>query len=245
MTAILPTLHKDVTVPGKISNITHKARKHIDSGKNMDEIISYLFPPQKNENDISSFCTKAGITIDSLSKEEPLSISPEYLTNQLVYDLERYRQNNSMPWSEAVKWHHKLFPLDQSDNVTEKNISMKWSRNYKRIHHMKVSQNKHLNEYLESPHIPPTKRESSKKHALHKLANPPMQQITTAPNPLLAMAEIQGAVMGTYVNKLEKKHAQHVKKIQNLQGKIQTISLQKDQIEEESKSKELKQNFKM
>ena len=136
MTAILPTLHKDVTVPGKISNITRKVRKHIDSGKNVDEIISYLFPPQKNENDISSFCTKAGITIDSLSKEEPLSISPEYLTNQLVYDLERYRQNNSMQWSEAVKWHHKLFPLDQSDNVTEKNISMKWSRNYKRIRHM-------------------------------------------------------------------------------------------------------------
>ena len=193
----------------------------------MDEIISYLFPPQKNENDISSFCTKAGITIDSLSKEEPLSISPEYLTNQLVYDLERYRQNNSMPWSEAVKWHHKLFPLDQSDNVTEKNISMKWSQNYKRIHHMKVSQNKHLNEYLESPHIPPTKTESSKKHVLHKLANPPMQQITTAPNPLLAMAEIQGAVMGTYVNKLEKKHAQHVKKYKTSKEKYKQYLYEK------------------
>ena len=133
MTAILPVLHKDVMVPSKISNITCKVRKHIDSGKNVDEIISYLFPPQKNEYDISSFCTEAGITIDSLTKEEPLSISPEYLTNQLVYDLERYRQRSNMPWSEAVKWHHKLFPSDQSDNATEKNISMKWSRNYKKI----------------------------------------------------------------------------------------------------------------
>ena len=208
MTAILPMLHKDVNLPSKISNITRKVRKHIDSDKNINETVSYLFPPKRNDTEISSFCTEAGITIDNLSKQEQLSISPEYLTNQLIYDLERYRKTNNMPWSEAVKWHHKLFPFDQSDNATEKNISMKWSRNYKKIRHMKVSQNKHLNEYLGSPHIPPTKRKSCKEQVLHTLANPPMQQIATASNPLLAMAEIQGAVMGKYVNKLEKEQVQ-------------------------------------
>ena len=35
MTAILPMLHKDVNLPSKISNITRKIRKHIDSGKNI------------------------------------------------------------------------------------------------------------------------------------------------------------------------------------------------------------------
>ena len=109
----LPILHKDVMVPSMINNITHAFRKHIDSGNNMDEIISYLFPPQKNENEISSFCTEAGISVDNLSKEQPLKVSPKYLTNQLVYDLERYRQMSNMLWSEAVKWHQKLFPLDQ------------------------------------------------------------------------------------------------------------------------------------
>ena len=119
MIAILPILHKDVMVPSMISNITRKVRKHIDSGNNVDEIISYLFPPQKNENQISWFCTEAGISVDNLSKEQPLKVSAKYLTNQLVYDLERYRQRSNMPWSEAVKWHKKLFPLDENDNVTE------------------------------------------------------------------------------------------------------------------------------
>ena len=67
-----------------------------------------------------------------------------------------------MLWSEAVKWHQKLFPLDQNDNVTEKNINMKCSQNYKGIWHMKVTQNKHLYEYLGSPHIPPMKRKEFK-----------------------------------------------------------------------------------
>ena len=110
MTAILPILHKDVMVPSTISNITCKVRKHIYSGNNVDEIVSHLFPPQKNENEISSFCTEAGISVDNLSKEQPLKVSSKYLTNQLVYDLERYRQRSNMPWSEAVKWHQKLSP---------------------------------------------------------------------------------------------------------------------------------------
>ena len=216
MTAILPILHKDVMEPSMIGNITCKVRKHIDSGNNVDEIISYLFPPQKNENEISSFCTEAGISVDNLSKEQPLKVSPKYLTNQLVYDLERDRQRSNTPWSEALKWQQKLFPFDQNDNVTEKNINMKWSRNYKRIWHMKVTQTKHLNEYLESLHIPPMKRKGSKEQVLYKLTNPPLEQINTAPDPMLAMAEIQGAVMGTYINKLEKQHVQNTKKIQNL-----------------------------
>ena len=91
MTGILPILHKDVMVPSTISTITHKVRKHIDSGNNVDEFISYLFSPPKNENEISSFCTEAGISVDNLSKEQPLKVSPKYLTYQLVYDLERYK----------------------------------------------------------------------------------------------------------------------------------------------------------
>ena len=133
MTAILPMLHKDVTVPSKISNITRKVRQHIDSGADGDEFISDLFPTKMNENQISLFCTQAGITIDSLFNHQPLNISSEHVTNQLVYDLESYRQRSKMPWSEAVRWHQKLFPLDQSDTATEKNISNRWSRNYKKI----------------------------------------------------------------------------------------------------------------
>ena len=60
----------------------------------------------------------------------------------------------------------ETFPLDQNDNVTEKNINTKWSQNYKRIQHMKLTKNKHLNEFLESPHIPSMKRKGSKEQVL-------------------------------------------------------------------------------
>ena len=177
MTTILPILHKDIIIPSKISNLTRKVRKHVDSGKNVDEVISSLYPSQKNENEISPFCTEAGISVESLLKEKPVNVLPRYLTNQLVYDLEKFRQRSSTPWSEAVKWHNKLFPLNKDDSVTEKNINKKWSRNYKRIQHMKVTQSRKLNEYLESPHAPPLKKRSSKEEVLHNLANPPMDQI--------------------------------------------------------------------
>ena len=104
---------------------------------------------------------------------------------------------------------------------------------------MKVTQSKQLNEYLECPHIPPMKKKSSKEQVLHKLANPPLDQINVAPDPLLAMAEIQGAVMGTYVNKLEQQHIQSAKKIKNLQAKVVTLTSQKIKLDEEERSEDI------
>ena len=220
MTTILPILHKDVIIPGKISNITRKVRKHIDAGNDVDEVISYLFPPQNNKNEISPFCTQAGISVESLLKEHCINV----LSNT--------------PWSVAVKWHQKLFPSDQHDSVTETNINKKWSRNYKKIRHMKVTQSNQLNEYLECQHIPPMKKKSSKEQVLHKLANPPLDQINVAPDPLLAMAEIQGAVMGKYVNKLEQQHLQKAKKIKKLQAQVETLTSQKYKLDEEKRSED-------
>ena len=50
MTTILPILHNDIIVPSKISNLTRKVRQHVNSGNNVDEVISYLYPPQNNKN---------------------------------------------------------------------------------------------------------------------------------------------------------------------------------------------------
>ena len=157
--------------------------------------------------------------------------------------MEKFRQRNGTPWSEAVNWHNKLFPLNIDDSVTEKNINKKWSRNYKRIQHMKVTQSRKLNEYLESPHVPPVKKRSSKEEVLHKLANPPLDQINVAPDPLLAMAQIQGAVMGKYVNKLENQQVHNTKRIKNLQGKVETLTLQKDKLDEEKRAEDAKVKY--
>ena len=108
---------------------------------------------------------------------------------------------------------------------------------------MKIKKSKDLDEYLKCPHMPPMKRKSSKEQVLYKLAHPPVEQINAAPDPLLAMAEIQGTIMGTYVNKLEKQHVRHTKKIKDLQGKVQTITLQKDKLDEEKRSKDQKVKY--
>ena len=61
---------------------------------------------------------------------------------------------------------------------------------------------------LVSPHIPTMKRNIAKEDVMDKLANPSLQQINESPEPLLAMAEFQGAVLGTYIQKLQKKRNQ-------------------------------------
>ena len=61
---------------------------------------------------------------------------------------------------------------------------------------------------LESPHIPTMKRKTAKVTMMDKLVNPPLQQINELAEPLLAMAEFQGVILGTYVWKLQKKRYQ-------------------------------------
>ena len=52
------------------------------------------------------------------------------------------------------------------------------------------------------------------------------------------MAEIQGAVMGKYVNKLEQQHLQNAKKIKKLQAKVETLTSQKYKLDEEKRSED-------
>ena len=57
------------------------------------------------------------------------------------------------------------------------------------------------------------------------------------------MAHIQGAVMGKYVNKLENQQVHNTKKIKNLQGKVETLTLQKNQLDEEKRSEDAKVKY--
>ena len=50
----------------------------------------------------------------------------------------------------------------------------------------------------------PQVQASSRQNFIEALENPPLETIYSSRNPLLAMAEYQGAVMGKYVHKLEK-----------------------------------------
>ena len=57
----------------------------------------------EDSNVISTLCLSAGITVETLHSEVSLSVSLCLLTNQLIYDLEKFRQNNNLSESDAVK----------------------------------------------------------------------------------------------------------------------------------------------
>ena len=232
MTTLLPQIHTDAVPPNNIANLTQKVKKHLSTGKEEDEFIKSLFPPKEDPNKISDYCTSVGIAADILHSSEYLDISSKLLTKELIYDLEKYRQKNRFPWSEAVKWQSKIFHSDPSYSISEVNIVTKWNRNYDKITGLMAKHKlKYLNNHLSAPYIPPVRTMSAKECMMDTFAHPPMEQINASPVPLLAMAEFQGEVMGTYVHKLERNQAKQEKKIQQLKTKLETITEEKDELE--------------
>ena len=86
---------------------------------------------------------------------------------------------------------------------------------------------------MSAPHIPPVRTMTAKECMMDTFANPPMEQINASPVPLLAMAEFQGAVIGTYVHKSERHQAKQEKNIQQLKTKLETITEEKDELEDQ------------
>ena len=58
-----------------------------------------------------------------------------------------------------------------------------------------------------------------------------MEEINASENPLIAMAEFQGAVVGTFVNKLEHNKVKQAKKIGQLKHTLDTITKEKVELE--------------
>ena len=107
MTMPIPQIHQDAIPPVHVQQLTHKVWTHMFRNKPKEELIPMLYPKKDDAQKISDYCSSAGI--ESLHSNEILNVSNAYLTNLLVCDLEKYRQKNKFPWSEAVKWHDKIF----------------------------------------------------------------------------------------------------------------------------------------
>ena len=228
MTTLIPQIHQEAIPPVHIQQLTRKVRTHLSRNKPKEDLISMLYPKKDDAQKISDYCSSAGITTKSLHSNETLNVSNAYLTNLLVYDLEKYRQKNKFPWSEAMKWHDRIFHSDPSYSITEQTISTKWSCNYAKINNLKVKKKtKELTAYLGAPHIPPIKKKCAKEQLIENLENPPLEEINASENPLIAMAEFQGAVIGTYVNKLEHNKVKQAKKIGQLKHTLDTITKEK------------------
>ena len=90
MSTLLPQINSNVVLPNDIANLTRKVKKHIDAGRSREDVISSLLPKESDTNEISKYSSKAGITIDNLHSDDVLDIPSDFLTNQLIYDLETY-----------------------------------------------------------------------------------------------------------------------------------------------------------
>ena len=127
-----------------------------------------------------------------------------------------------------MKSHDRIFNSDPSYSITEQTISTIWSRNYAKINNLKVKKKtKELTAYLGAPHIPPIKKKDAKEQLIENLENPPLEEINASENPLIAIVEFQGAVIGTYVNKLEHNKVKQAKKIGQLKHTLDTIAKEK------------------
>ena len=125
----------------------------------------------------------------------------------------------------------------------EQTISTKWSHNYAKINNLKVKKKaKELTAYLGDPHIPPIKKKGAKEQLIENMENPPLEEINASENPLTAMAEFQGTVIGTYVNKLEHNKVQQAKKIGQLKHTLDTIRKEKAELEKKRTYKVRKSN---
>ena len=112
------------------------------------------------------------------------------------------------------------------------------------INNLKVKKKtKELTAYLGAPHIPPIKKKGAKEQLIENMENPLLEEISASENPLIAMAEFQGAVIGTYVNKLEHNKVKQAKKIGQLKHTLDTITKEKVELEKKKnlQSEKIKQ----
>ena len=131
LTTLIPKIENGTVVPRKIQNLTCKVRKHLQKKpKQNDEIIAVLYPID-DPNSVSHYCSSAGITKDNFHSIKPISMVSAYLTNLLVYDLEKYRQNNSFSLSDVLQWHERIFNFDAIYSVNENTINKMESQLHK------------------------------------------------------------------------------------------------------------------
>ena len=115
----------------------------------------------------------------------------------------------SMLWNGQINSFPKL--RSQSDNVHAHRKA--WKSLYDSItrqqHNVKKNrgdilvQQEILNGIMQQQFRVPQVQASSRQNFIEALENPPLEKISSSRDPLLAMAEYQGAVMGKYVHKLE------------------------------------------
>ena len=213
MPLVLRMLHPGVKLPAKIWNLTRKVRNY--KGDKRDTIKSII--PEKIEY-LGPACKLAGLRIEYLHDSTiNFQVKAEQCTNQLIFELEKYRQQKCLAGSKPLEWSEQFLHMTNDDSKVENTHYCVWRNLYSQTVSLTGLKRRKFEQVLFQ--IPKRKVDPQEEIAL-ALENPPMEKIAAHTNPLIAMAEYQGEIIGKYVQKAEGRIAKQLHEIEHLKGQV-------------------------
>ena len=184
MPKVLNMLYPGVSLPVKISNLTRKVRKYNGDPSLVIEGIE----PKSNPEYIGNYCKQAGLKLLHLNDgSKEYNVHPQYVTNGLIYELEKYRRSMNLPKRSVIQWTKCFFPHSALQNANPSTHTNTWNSLYtqvtKQTHDARkvksdTAINKaHLQGYLSQLFIFPQIQASSSEQITSALSNPPIEKI--------------------------------------------------------------------
>ena len=240
MIKVLKMLHPHVNLPSRISSLTRKVKRYHGD----PHTTIHGTTPEVKDDYLGPSCRQAQLKISDLTElNDNFHIRHEHITNGLIYELEKYQQSKRLPTKFAMKWTNNFFPIQSKHSMKEFTHSCAWASIYNQVtkqkHKVKkVKTNIEVEEqiiagFLMQPFRILEVRKDSRDQLIDAMENPPLLKIVSDPQPLLAMAEYQGGVMGKYVKQTEQKLKHRSGKIHNLNKKVMAMSAEKEALEEQ------------
>ena len=235
MPKVLNMLCPGINLPAKISNLTRKVKKY-----NGDLSVAIEgIQPQSVLEYIGNYCQEAGLKLLHLKNGSiEYHIHPKYVTNGLIYELEKYRRSKNLPRRSIIQWTSRFFPQSALQNPNPDAHYHAWTSLYTQVTRQTHDATKvksdtdvsqaHLQGYLSQLFIFPEVQASPSEQMTSALSNPPTEKIQSSAQPLLAIAKYQGEVFGKYVQQTDAKLDRHSRKIHHLQNEVKNREQQHD-----------------
>ena len=235
MPKVLNMLYPGINLPAKISNLTRKVEKY---NGDLSVAIEGIQPKSVPEY-IGNYCQEAGLKLLHLKNGSiEYHIHPKYVTNGLIYELEKYRRSKNLPRRSIIQWTSHFFPQSASQNPNPNAHYHAWTSLYTEVTRQTHDATKvksdtdvnqaHLQGYLSQLFIFPQVQASPSEQMTSALSNPPTEKIQSSAQPLLAIAKYQGEVFCKYVWQTDAKLDCHSRKIHHLQNEVKNREQQHD-----------------
>ena len=149
---VLLRLDSSLSLPGKISNLTAKVKKHISSGKDPLLLISSLCSVK--EKGLGPYGEAAAISMVDLKSHQLNHVEHKHQKKGLMYELECYRRANGLPCRIIHCWCMNMFNVTAERPCANSAISS-WMRFHDKITDIKACHKTGLDDLLTSFYHPP------------------------------------------------------------------------------------------